>query len=66
MSRSGPQAIKLFLCSPQLSMEFQMLIISKMLKNKDFSCFQLLRGNTHRIFKRQAKALIYAYAHAGL
>ena len=31
-----------FSCSTQLSMKFQMLIKSKMLKNKDFSCFRCL------------------------
>ena len=39
----GTQVIKLFLCSNQLSMEFQMLIKSKMLKNEDFSCFKSFR-----------------------
>ena len=32
--RSGPEVIKLFSCSTQLSMEFQLLIKSKMLKKK--------------------------------
>ena len=35
----GPQVIKLFPCSTKLSMKFQLLIKSKMLNNKDFSCF---------------------------
>ena len=39
----GPEVIKLISCSTQLSMKFQMLIESKMLKNKDLSCFQPLR-----------------------
>ena len=39
----GPEVIKLFLCSTQLSMELQILIKSKMLKNKDVSCLQMLR-----------------------
>ena len=33
--------MKLFLSSTQLSMEFQLLIKSKMLKNKDFLAFKL-------------------------
>ena len=37
---SGPVVIKLFSCSTQLSMEFQMLIKSKMLKNKDNLSFR--------------------------
>ena len=39
----GLEVVKLFSCSTQLSMEFQMLIKYKMLKNNDFSCFQMLR-----------------------
>ena len=38
-SKSGTEVIKLFSCSTLLSMEFQMLIKSKLLRNKDFSCF---------------------------
>ena len=34
---------KTFLCSTQLSMEFQLLIKGQMLKYKDFSCFKTLR-----------------------
>ena len=37
-----PEMIKLFSCSTQLSMKFQLLIKTKMLKNEDFSCFQTL------------------------
>ena len=33
--------MKLFLSSTQLGMEFQLLIKSKMLKNKDFLAFKL-------------------------
>ena len=51
MSRFGPEVIKLFSCSTQLSMEFQMLIISKLLKNKDCSCFQMLRGCIYHAHK---------------
>ena len=40
--KPGPEAIKLFSCSTQLSIEFEMLITTKMLKSKDFYCFQTL------------------------
>ena len=36
------EVIKLFSCSTELSVKFQMLIKTIMLKNKDFSCFQTL------------------------
>ena len=39
-SRPGPSIIKPFSYSTQLSMEFQLLMKTKMLKNKDFSSFQ--------------------------
>ena len=39
----GVEVIKLFSCLTQLSIKFQLLINTKMLKNKDFSCFQTLR-----------------------
>ena len=32
----GPEVIKLFSCSTQLSMKFQLLIKARMLKNNDF------------------------------
>ena len=38
----GPQVIKLFSCSSQLRMKFQLLIKNKSLKNTDFSCAQTL------------------------
>ena len=34
-----PEVIKLFLCSTQRSMKFQLLLTLKMLKNKDISCY---------------------------
>ena len=37
----GLKVIKLFLCSTQLSMEFELLIKTKMLKNKDFPSLSL-------------------------
>ena len=39
---SGPEVINFFSYSIQLSMKFQLLIKSKMVKNKDFSCFKTL------------------------
>ena len=39
---SSPQGYKSFLCSTQLSMKFQVLLKTKILKNKDCSCFQAL------------------------
>ena len=36
---SGPEVIKQFPCSNQLSINFQLLIKTKMLKNTVFSCF---------------------------
>ena len=44
---AGSEVIKLFSCSTQLSMKFQLLIKTKMLKNKYFSCFQNLRCFTY-------------------
>ena len=41
-SNPGHWIIKLFSCSNQLSMKFQLLIKTEMLKNKDISCFQTL------------------------
>ena len=41
--RSGPEIIKLFSCSTQLSMKFQRLIKTKILTNKEVSCFRSLR-----------------------
>ena len=37
--QTGPEVIKLFSCSTQLSTNFQLLIKGKMVKNKEFSCF---------------------------
>ena len=39
--RTGPEVIKLLSCSSQLSMKFQMLIKTNMLKNKYFLAFKL-------------------------
>ena len=38
----GPEIMKLFSCSTQLSINFQLLIKAKMLKYIDFSCYQPL------------------------
>ena len=39
----GPKVIKHFSCSTQLSMKFQLPIKTKILKNKDCSCFKTQR-----------------------
>ena len=39
--RSGPAVVKLFSCSTQLSLEFQLLIKTKMLKNIGIPCFYI-------------------------
>ena len=39
----SPEVIKLFPCSTQLSIKFQLLMKTKVLKNKNFSCCQPLR-----------------------
>ena len=38
--KSGPEVIKLFSCSTQLSMKFQLLIKAKIPTNKKVSCFK--------------------------
>ena len=40
---SGPEVIKLFLCSTQLRMKFQLLIKAKIPTNEEVSCFKPLR-----------------------
>ena len=40
---SGPEVIKLFSCSTQLSTKFQLLIKTKILTNEEVSCFKSLR-----------------------
>ena len=40
---SGPKVIKLFSCSTQLSMKFQLLIKTKIQTNEEVSCFKSLR-----------------------
>ena len=44
---SGPQVIKLFSCSTQLSTEFQLLIKTKILTNKEFCFKSLVCKNTN-------------------
>ena len=39
--KTGPEVIKLFSCSIQLSTEFQMLIKTKIPTNKEASCFKV-------------------------
>ena len=38
----GPEVIKLFSCSTQLSMNFQLLIKTEIPKSKEVSCFKYL------------------------
>ena len=47
----GPEVIKHFSCSTQLSMKFKLLITIKMLKNKYFSYFQTLWYSIYRANK---------------
>ena len=42
---------KLFSCSTQLSMKFWLLLKSKMLNNKDFSCLQILKCCIYHTYK---------------
>ena len=42
-SKPGPEIIKLFSCSTQLSTKFQLLIKTKILTNKGVSCFKYYR-----------------------
>ena len=41
MLSAGPEVTKLFPCSTQLSMKFQLLIKTKILTNKEVSCLSL-------------------------
>ena len=43
----GPEVIKLFSCSTQLSMKFQLLIKTKVLTNEEVPCFKSLRCIYH-------------------
>ena len=43
----GPEVIKLFSCSTQLSTKFQLLIKTKIRTNKEVSCFKSLRCIYH-------------------
>ena len=47
-SEPGPEFIKLFSCSTQLSSKFQLLITTKIPTNKEVSCFKSLRSCIHR------------------
>ena len=49
--RSGPEVIKLFSCSAQLSTKFQLLIKTKILTNKEVSCFKSLKCCIHHANK---------------
>ena len=43
MPKPGPEVIKLFSCSTQLSTTFQLLIKAKKPTNEDVSCFKSFR-----------------------
>ena len=43
ISSPGPEVIKLFSCSTQLSSKFQLLIKTKIPTNEEVSCFKSLR-----------------------
>ena len=46
-----PRDYNTFTCSAQLSMKFHLLIKTEMLKNKDLSCFQILRCCIYHAYK---------------
>ena len=52
LKRSGPEVIKNFMLN-STSIELQMLITNKMLKNEDISCFQTLIGCIYHAYKCQ-------------
>ena len=47
ITKTRPGGYKAFFILNQMSITFQMLIKTKMLKNKDISCFQTLRCIYH-------------------
>ena len=47
----GPEVIKLFPCSTQLSTKFQLLIKTKITANKEVSCFKSLRWCIYIAYK---------------
>ena len=49
----GPEIIKLFSCTSQLSIKFQLLIKTKTLTNEGVSCFKSLRSGIHHANKCQ-------------
>ena len=48
---SGPEVIKLFSCSTQLSTKFQLLIETKLPTNKEVYCFKSLRCCIYHAYK---------------
>ena len=50
-TQSGLEIIKLFSCSNQLSMKLQLLLKTKMLKVKSFTCFKTLRCCIYPAYK---------------
>ena len=59
----GLEIIKRVSCSTQLSIEFELIITSEMLKNKDFSFFQTLRCCTQVIMLINVKMLTKKFFH---
>ena len=50
-----PEVIELFACPTQLSMKFQLVMKTQMLKYKNFSCFQTLRCCIYHAYKINVK-----------
>ena len=48
---TGPEFIKLFSCSTQLSTKIQLLIKTKILTNKEVSCLKSLRFCIYHAYK---------------
>ena len=64
MRKSGPEVLKLFSCSTQLSMEFQLLIKIKMLKNIDILGFFKLLDNVFHLLNYELSPMYNWYVHA--
>ena len=51
MIKPGPEVIKLYSCSTQLSTKFQLLIKTKIPTNEKVSCFKSLRSCIYHAHK---------------
>ena len=51
VKQPGPEVIKLFSCSTQLSTKFQLLIKITIQTSKDVSCFKSIRCCTYHVYK---------------